>query len=329
VKAGRFALRAAMDSQQPEAKRDLETPSIPPIAQPRVGVRSYPKPPRLWLRFLLLCLKPEAWPAAAKYPLWVTLVPLLLAIVIGAGVFSVATSTNTMKNFDGFAKSYDAHYPEIDLDSEGVVSVKDPARQPLEFGNAESRIIVDTTGKTTPETVKDSNFMLITSRQIFRRAGDHDFDAITIKDSAARFLPEKGAVVRMNGTTLQSFLADNHAGMFSTVAILTFAVKLLMESLWVAATMFLIFPAVTIGAAAGSPRLFIPRRAAYRIAAAVLVPLILLSDFTSAAGYSVAGVVGGQNALIFWFFFAAALAFWAGHMAKAMFIPKPVRRRTT
>jgi uncharacterized membrane protein len=113
------------------------------------------------------------------------------------------------------------------------------------------------------------------------------------------------------------------------VAMLTFLIKIFTESLWVAAMMFLIFPAVTIGAAVGSPRLFIPRRAAYRIAAAVLVPLILLSDLTTSAGFSVAGVVGGENSLIFWFFAAGALAFWAGHMAKAMFVPKQARRRTT
>ena len=319
-----------MDSQQPEAKRDLETPSVPPIGPSTgVGVRSYPKPPALFKRFLLLCLKPEAWPAAAKYPLWVTLMPLVLAIVIGAGIFAAAMSHDRMKDFETFAASYDAHYPEIDLDSEGVVSVKDAARQPLEFGNADSRVIVDTSGKTSLETIKDSNVMLITSRQIFRRYGDHDFDPITIKESAARLLPEKGSSIQMNGTTLQGFLTENHAEMFSTVAALTFGVKLVTESLWAAMTMFLIFPAVTIGAAVGLPRLFIPRRAAYRIAAAVLIPLILLSDITSAAGYSVASVVGGQNSMIFWFFSAAALAFWAGHMAKAMFVPKAARRRAT
>jgi hypothetical protein len=319
-----------MDSPQPKTQRDLNSPpTIPPLSPPRVGVRSYPKPPPLLKRLLLLCLKPEAWPAAAKYPLWVTLLPLALAILIGASTFSVVTANNAMTTFAAFAKSYDAHYPEIDLDSEGVVSVKDPARQPVEFSNGDSRIIVDTTGKSSVDTIKDSNFVLITSHQIFRRARDHDFDPVTIKEGLARLLPEKGDLVRMNGNTLQSFISENHADMIALVGGFTFLLKLLTESLWVAATMFLIFPAVTIGAAAGNPRLFIPRRAAYRIAAAVLVPLILLSDFTTAAGYSVSSVIGGENSLIFWFFAAAALAFWAGHMAKAMFIPKQPQRRTT
>ena len=48
-------------------------------------------------------------------------------------------------------------------------------------------------------------------------------------------------------------------------------------------------------------RLILPRRAAYRMAAGLLVPLVLLDAVLNALGHPVAGLLGGQGAIIFWF----------------------------
>ncbi len=294
---------------------------------------------------MLLALKPEAWPAAAKYPLWVTLVPLFLAVLIAAAAFATSMTVQVMHGLDSFAATYDARFPELDVNSDGILSVKAAAatlpaaaagsagaaavavhKEPLEFTPG---FIVDTTGKTTMETVKEPFATLINSHQIFCRTAGHDSDPIEIKDAAAEFLPTKGGIARINGTTIGNFLADRRPALVTTIIAIAAATKIFSESLWIVLTMFLIFPAVSIGAAIGRTRLFVPKRAAYRIAAAVLVPIVLFSSLTNAAGYSVASVVGPENSLIFWFFSAGALAFWAGYMAKGMFLPKVVRRRTT
>ncbi len=317
-----------MDPQQPEAKQQAES-SASPVTPPHVGSRPYPKPPAILKRLILLCLKPEAWPAAARYPLWVTLVPLFLAILIAAGVVGTVAAMNVMRGLHSFAQSYDARYPQLDLNSDGLLSVKDPARQPVEFLFGDERIVVDTTGKTSFDSIKDPSAALVNSHEILLRFNGYDSDPREIKAAIPLLVPEKGGVTHINGTTLQQLVRDRRPELVASFAIVLVLMKLLTETLWVAITMFLIFPAVSIGAAVGRTRLFIPKRAAYRIAAAVLVPIVLFSAFTSAAGYSVSAVVGGENSILFWFFSAAALAFWGGYMAKGMFVPKVVRRRTT
>ena len=331
-----------MDPVPPDVKQELEAAASSPLAPP-VGTRRYPKPPALGKRLILLGLKPEAWPAAAKYPLWVTLLPLFLAVLIAAAAFATSMTIQVTRGLDSFAATYDARFPELDVNSDGILSVKAPPatlpatttseaspiavhKEPLEFTPG---FIVDTTGKTTMQTVKEPFATLITNHQIFCRTAGHDSDPIEIKDAAAEFLPAKGEISRINGSTIRSFLADRRPALITTIIVIAAATKIFSESLWIVLTMFLIFPAVSIGAAIGRTRLFVPKRAAYRIAAAVLVPIVLFSSLTNAAGYSVASVVGPENSMIFWFFSAAALAFWAGYMAKGMFLPKVVRRRTT
>jgi hypothetical protein len=65
--------------------------------------------------------------------------------------------------------------------------------------------------------------------------------------------------------------------------------------------------------------LILPRRAAYRMAAAFLVPLVLIAGLLRATGHSVVDAFGLQGGLLFWFLVPMALAIWTGWMARQMY----------
>ncbi len=72
-------------------------------------------------------------------------------------------------------------------------------------------------------------------------------------------------------------------------------------------------------------RLILPRRASYRVAAAVLVPLVMFDGILHAVGHPVNSLLGVEWTSLFWFVAAAGLAVWAGIMARVMYTPKVVR----
>ena len=89
---------------------------------------------------------------------------------------------------------------------------------------------------------------------------------------------------------------------------------------------FLLSPMVILAAAGPRPdsgpdkRLILPRRAACRIVAGLLVPLVLASAGMRAAGHPLSASLH-QFAFFFWMLAAAAMAIWAGVLAKKMYAP--------
>ena len=141
-------------------------------------------------------------------------------------------------------------------------------------------------------------------------------------------VPEKGeADVVIDGEHLAKWVSDHNAVLSVGVVVFTFIGKFAAEALWITVMLFLLRPAIMIGAAIGERRLIMPRRALYRIGAALLVPVVLFAGVMQAAGYSAASVMGGENALIVWYFACALMSVWAGHMAQQMYTPKAQRPR--
>ncbi len=167
-----------MDSGNPGARPEPK-PDINPKNLPILTTTTYPKPPRLFTRFLFLCLKPEAWAAAARYPFRVTLLPSFSSpfFTSAAVVNRVSVScSRIISALVGFAKTYDAIYPNMEINSDGILSVADHTRLPINVNIADGHIIVDTTGKTAFDAIKDSTVIqVIHDRfQFFRRQSGVD-----------------------------------------------------------------------------------------------------------------------------------------------------------
>ena len=143
------------------------------------------------------------------------------------------------------------------------------------------------------------------------------------------FLPAKGETTVIDGSHIQGWVDAHRVPLGAGVATVAFIMKFLAEALWITVMLFLLRPAIMVGAAMGERRLIMPKRAVYRIGAALLVPVVVFAGAMQAAGYSAASMVGGENSLILWYFACAALALWAGRLAQQMYLPKPQRPRTS
>lgn len=313
-----------MDSRHPGAKPESRRTGSIAVPQTQRTVRRYPKPPALLKRFLLLLLKPEAWPAAAQYPFWVTLMPLVLSVVLAAAAVGVGGSAQFMKRLDYFAKSYDQKYPAMQLNGDGVLSLPSSATQPFDFSQNGNPFVVDTTGKTSFDAVKGDTATLITDRNVYVRVLGNELSPQPIAEVPpySLFVPAKGEVNTFDSAHIRNWTAANRTAVAWGAGLLAFVLKGMGESLWILVTLFLVHPVVMVGAAVGEKPLALPKRAAYRIVAALLVPVVLFGGVMQGAGYSADSVVGSERAFIFWFFATAAVAFWAGKMAKRMYNPK-------
>ncbi len=324
-----------MDSQQPGAKPQTSGAGV---GVPQAGgvVRAYPKPPAFFPRFVMLLLKPESWPAAAQYPFWVTLLPLILAVVIASGAVAFSGRAKFFAFARGFASGYDKQYPALRINSDGVVSTAKDATQPCDFHFNGEPFVVDTTGKTSFESIKGDMATLVTDRTVYQRWMGQDMPAQPLEDAyiyafpapGAWLVPQKGEPDNViDGEHLTKWLNTHEGALSVGVVLFGFMSKFLGETLWITVMLFLLRPAIMIGAAMGEKRLIMPKRALYRIGAALLVPVVVFAGITQAAGYSAASVMGGENALIVWYFACALMAVWAGHLAQQMYTPKAQRPR--
>ena len=101
------------------------------------------------------------------------------------------------------------------------------------------------------------------------------------------------------------------------MALIHFTVDLLLTVM----LLFFLGPLITLTASIGEQRLLLPKRAAYRIAIAIMVPLMVLGGTLDASGYSPMITLGLYGALLFWFLAGCGLGIWSGIMARRMFGP--------
>src|SRR3569832_2140118 len=90
------------------------------------SVRRFPRPPAFIPRFLMLCFRPDSWAEAARYPTYITLLPLILASIIGAVAIAAGETSQMVRSLETFAADYDAkhHYPPLEINSAGILSAK-------------------------------------------------------------------------------------------------------------------------------------------------------------------------------------------------------------
>src|SRR4051812_9369685 len=129
------------------------------------GVRRYPRPPGFIPRFVMLCLRPESWAEAARYPTYITLVPLVLAIVIGCVAMATGQTVRQMEHLRAFAAGYDARYPALEMHSDGSLTVMGTLKGPIRVPALWGEVLVDPTGSTESELVKSPNTVGVVTKQ--------------------------------------------------------------------------------------------------------------------------------------------------------------------
>jgi hypothetical protein len=279
----------------------------------------------------MLCLRPESWAEAARYPTFVTLLPLIVAILLGALLASTGQTYRQMQSLRQFAATYDQYYPPMELNSEGVLSVKGELKAPVRVPVFGGVVLVDPTGRTNPETSRsDRAFALITDKQVVLLSGAEKPSRQMITEYAtppfgAFQLPPKGQVKTIDGAKIRAVVNDG-VPQFVVLGVLWAGLQALAEAAWAAAILFMMSPVIMLAAAgvrgptAGPARMLIlPRRAAIRMVAGFLVPLVLFGAILRAFGHGITDILGWNWSMLFWFGATMALAVWTGMMARRMY----------
>lgn len=346
------------DTPPSPSRGDTSAKSQAPASHAPIRSRRYPTPPALPLRLLLLCLRPESWAEAARYPTRITILPLFLAILIAGIAIGIGESSRALAHMRTFAANYDALYPPLEF-SNGTLRATRDLPQPIRFDHPTGgSILVDPTGKTAPDHIKSGPSFFISDRDLWIIGGNDSAPVRLLSLSTLAFPTEKAytltpssapppvatapavaaaapAPVTINTQTLTHYIHQNSLATTILWTFFTTAFTGAVNSIWAILIMVLICPLVLLAAAgprigdAPDRRLILPRRAAYRISAALLVPLIIFGGFMHAAGKPLFSILGFEGATLFWFFAAAALALWSGFLAKRMYTPPAPARRAT
>jgi hypothetical protein len=331
-----------MESQPPQSPPPNAKPgttsaiagSAAPAARP--GGRSYPKPPPLLLRLIGLCLRPESWAEAAQYPTRFTMVPLFLVIVLGSLGIGVGETWHTFRIVRDFAAGYDAKgYPALEINSAGVLSAKGPLEHPIRLDLPNTVIYVDPTGKTTADSINTpSLFVNDKELALVGPAGPlFSFALPSVLQAYGVTLPDAQKTKTVSSETMVRYLDDHAAPYIAAASVFVSLAQAIGETLWALLMLFMLRPLIILAAAgprvnpdAPDRRLILPRRVAYRMAAALLVPLVMLGALLRTIGHPVQDLLGPQGAMLFWLVAAGCLAAYTGLTARKMYGPKERRR---
>jgi hypothetical protein len=222
----------------------------------------------------------------------------------------------------------------MQLSSDGILAVNGELKAPVLVPMFGAQILVDPTGATKPETVDAQRVIaLITDKDVVLFNGPfgftrHPLTALAASPYELIALPAKGQVKPINGHTIGD-LVNAKLPFVVLGALAAAAMQALGEALWVALMIFMICPVIILAAATPRPggapaarTLIMPRRAACRMAAGLLLPLVVVGALLRAVGRPVADLLTPQGALLFWFLAALALAIWTGLLAKRMYAPQ-------
>lgn len=288
-----------------------------------VGLRRYPKPPHLVKRVVLLCVRPEQWPEAARYPLHVTLLPLLLVVVLAgilSGVMATGRAIPVMKNF---AAGYDDRHPPMTYHN-GKLSAETEdgqnGRYYPKFLYHDTPIVIDPKGNAQAETMSTLYAIIVNDSSLVYKLPW----GIT-KQPLADLTPPSTDPIRIDGVYLKKWMDTYGPGVALVLGITVGFGSILTNLLWAGVMAFLICPVVLLGAY----QLMMPKRVAYRLAFAVTIPLVVVGGILEACNVAPAKVVGLDYSPIIWFFAAVALAFWAGMMANHIYQSAHRSRRGT
>lgn len=295
--------------------------SRPPLERPLPAPRRYPTPPALTRRLALLILRPEQWAEAARYPFHITLAPLLLVILLAAALTGLSAGLKTLPTARAFAAVYDQRFPTLVYENGRLHAEPSKDKELPRFVLNEVPIVVDPTETTTLDTLSSERAIVVGPDQIAIRPAPNVSYKLPLKQLFE--IPAIASLTRINSAGLLGWLNREGSTLSLWVGVAVAFSTAAANLLWAVVVAFLIMPLVLLGA----PHLRMPRRIAYRIAAAVTIPLIALDAVMRAFDVAPARLIGAANTPILWFAAAAALAFWAGIIAGRLFTLRRLPRR--
>jgi hypothetical protein len=212
-------------------------------------------------------------------------------------------------------------FPPMEITSAGVLKAKQPLHEPLTRYFSGARLIIDPSDKTSLDAVSVSGAYLITSHDVQWRAGETEMRLpltylVRLAQSIG-WVPEGAASGTIDGPTIHNAAVALGILAGVVVALIQFSADIFIGAM----LLFFLGPLIALTASVGESSLLLPKRAAYRMGLAVLVPLVVLGGALHAAGYPVTATLGGNGALMFWSLAGCAMGVWTGVMARQMFGP--------
>ena len=268
-------------------------------------------------RLAHFAFRPESWAEALRFPLRYSLVPLVLAIVLAGVVTGTAFGIRIYRYVANFANGYDAVYAPMEY-KDGKLSVLESpiAGRPIQIDTAGGgMLVIDPTGQTKPEDLKEQGGVLISQTTVYQCM----FGQVTpIPLKEFPIFADLPDGTRIDGAFLRREVQTSGRGYAAIFGIMFCTVSVIANTIWSALMIFAAAPVVVIAAAG----LRLRYRTAYRVVAAVLVPLVLLGALLIALGLNPAQTMRPEFVPIFWFAATLILAVWAGILAGRMFRPR-------
>jgi len=272
-----------------------------------------------------MCIRPETWAESARYSLASTLLVALLAIVMVSATAATSLALGVHTGFMEFASAYDKSYPPIVVSGAGTIGwkteFKEPLRYPLGSRADGWLVLIDPSNTVKLGEEKSPLLILVTAEQFTMRIKFLGQESVTpLKKSplGALFL-DPLASYEIKSASLEKFGREYLWAYLVIYSVLIFFGNFLSNSLWVLLVMFVVWPLILIVASSGKNGLPTPKYIAYRMAAAVAVPLVVLGGILETCGYMLTDVVGPDLTPLVWMLAAAGLGIWAGILAKGIF----------
>ncbi len=290
--------------------------------------RVIPPPPNMLMRCLLLLIDPEAWARAAMYGFRTTFGPLLLIALLMGGITAAQGCREMYGLMIRFGKSYDSHYAPMVLSHGQLHLIATKGKVPLKFVTPLFKMTFSP--RATPPQISSKEVLALKLvPNGYFLAGHGFFNGTKLQPykswqqifARTLGLPlQKGKTpdVPINSTTILLIIHGFFFYFLIFAGIVLAVAAAVGILLWAAVAMVFAAPAVAMV----NIQLRMPLRVAYRIACAVMVPMVVLRSVLMMLNIlpAQAATFGGEMAE---FIVPVAVAVWAGVLAKRMYAPPP------
>ncbi len=311
-----------------------EAPSPPDQGTAPVPVE--PRPPAFWRRTFRLMLFPEQWAEAARYRYAATFWPVFWLLIVTSVVVAVTTGQQLLQQCGAFAKSYDRLYQPMQLQRGTLTVLPAKGRQLLKLTSRGRELVVRPTVQTVARDTSRPQMVVLTKHDLILTGSATlpfvknplEVPLLTIQAVLAQangakipsgpLRPAEVPAVRIDSTSLGNLVRYMTVPTLGAFAILGGAINALQQAIWAALMVVLGGPLVMIL----NTRLGMPLRVAYRIATAVLAPILALKCLLLALGII---PPESKSLVTIWLlsFSPLALAMWAGVLASRLYRPTP------
>ncbi len=245
-----------------------------PIKQP-VPRRAYPKPPSILRHIALLCARPDQWAQAARYPMYVTLIPVIVTILLASLFLSINSATSSLQFIRNFAQTYDQRFTPLTF-SKGVLTGQATADKHFPQFNLKMpgpfqpmTVKFDPAIQATPSAT-DSPTVVFSNRAVYSPGLTLTYEDLNTLLMATLAPPTDPFII--NSAGIVNYLHARKLPLLIFIGFIALIHTLVRNLLWSLLTAFLVTPFVQLA----GQRLAIPYRVAWRIAFSINVPQMIL-----------------------------------------------------